>query len=83
MPDGPDGVKATVRRREYERESGCLLPSAAAGTVTIAGIVVDQPGSGYSTAPKVVIRDGTIFDPINTGGSGATATATLAIQRSP
>ena len=30
----------------------------------ITAIVVDQPGSGYSFAPNVVIRDGTIFDPI-------------------
>ena len=47
--------------------------------ITILSVVVDNPGSGYVKAPNVVIRDGTLFDPIN-GGTGATATATLSIQ---
>lgn len=67
MPDGADGVKA-IAHAEVD----------ANGVIT--AIVVDQPGSGYSFAPKVVIRDGTIYDPILDGGSGATATATLEIQ---
>lgn len=45
----------------------------------VSGIVVDNPGSGYSTAPSVVIRDGTIFDPI-ISGTGASATATLRVR---
>lgn len=69
LPDAPDGVKASAH--------AVLLTDGSGG---IAGIVVDNPGSGYSSAPNVVIRDGTIFDPINNGGSGAAATATLAIQ---
>ena len=67
MPDSPDGVKATAH-----------AVVDAAGAIT--AIAVDQPGSGYSFAPNVVIRDGTIFDPILNGGSGATATATLTVQ---
>ena len=67
LPDHPDGVKA-VGHIEY-----------ALGTTDMV-IVVDQPGSGYSTAPVVIIRDGTIYDPINNGGFGATATASLALQ---
>jgi len=44
---------------------------------------VDNPGSGYSTNPNVVIRDGTIFDPIlnhPTALTEASAIATLSIQ---
>jgi len=67
LPDGPDGVKAMAH---------AVLD--ASGNIT--GIVVDQPGFGYSVAPNVVIRDGTIFAPINNGGSGAMATATLTVQ---
>jgi FtsP/CotA-like multicopper oxidase with cupredoxin domain len=68
LPDGPDGVPA--------RAHADFDP----GTGAITAIVVDQPGSGYSTAPEVVIRDGTLFDPINNGGYGAMATATLIVQ---
>ncbi len=67
-PDGPDGVTATAS----------LTWDPTSGVIT--GIAVVQPGSGYSSAPNIVIRDGTIFDPILLGGSGATATATLSIQ---
>jgi FtsP/CotA-like multicopper oxidase with cupredoxin domain len=67
LPDDPNGVKAT----------GHVDFDIA--TSTILGVVVDNPGSGYSAAPNVVIRDGTIFEPIN-GGTGAMATATLSIQ---
>jgi FtsP/CotA-like multicopper oxidase with cupredoxin domain len=68
LPDGPDGVKA-VAHAEFDTTTG-----------GITNIVVDQPGSGYSFAPKVIIRDGTIADPVLNGGSGATALATLTIQ---
>jgi FtsP/CotA-like multicopper oxidase with cupredoxin domain len=66
-PDGADGVKPVAH-----------AVTDANGTIT--SIVVDSPGSGYSFAPNVVIRDGTIYDPINNGGSGATGSATLTIQ---
>jgi FtsP/CotA-like multicopper oxidase with cupredoxin domain len=36
------------------------------GTIyTVTGVVVDDPGTGYSVAPGVVIRDGTEANPIN------------------
>lgn len=66
LPDGPNGVQA----QGHAEMTGGI----------ITAIIVDNAGSGYSTAPNVVIRDGTLFDPINNGGSGATATATLSIQ---
>ncbi len=45
-------------------------------------MVVDNAGSGYSTAPGIAILNGTQFDPINLadGGSAATATSTLKIS---
>ena len=69
MPDGPDGVQA-MGHAEMD----------ASGTIT--AVVVDHPGSGYSFAPKVVIRNGTIFAPmpLNPGGQLATATTTLFID---
>jgi FtsP/CotA-like multicopper oxidase with cupredoxin domain len=67
-PDGPGGVQASAHA-EFDPITGA-----------ITAIVIDNPGSGYSSAPNVVIRDGTLYDPINNGGSGATATATLSIS---
>jgi FtsP/CotA-like multicopper oxidase with cupredoxin domain len=66
LPDAPDGVQA---KGHVEMTNG-----------TITAIVLDNPGSGYSTAPGVTIYDGTIFDPVPNGGTGATATATLSIS---
>ena len=68
LPDAPDGVQARAHAEL----------NATTGEIT--AIIVDDPGSGYSTAPKVIVRDGTLFDPIN-GGLGAEATATLSIQQ--
>ncbi|MEI6726577.1 MAG: hypothetical protein WCN81_10210, partial [Actinomycetes bacterium] len=67
MPDDPSGTQAMAH-----------VTKNAQGVIT--GIFIDDPGSGYASAPHIVIRDGTIFDPINNAGSGATATATLTIQ---
>ncbi len=33
--------------------------------LAVTGVVVDNAGSGYTSAPNVVVRDGTLFDPIN------------------
>ena len=51
-------------------------------TGAITDIVVTQTGSGYSFAPNLVIRNGTLYDPIplNVNGTKATATATLYVQ---
>ena len=78
-PDGPDGTQATAHVECVE--TNCA-PATDGATVTITGIVVDNAGSGYSTAPNVVIRNGTIADPVNGGPDfvAATATATLAID---
>jgi FtsP/CotA-like multicopper oxidase with cupredoxin domain len=70
LPDGPDGVPAKGHA-EWDTATG-----------TILGVVVDSPGSGYSTAPGVTIRNGTMYDPVQLlpGGQLATATATLSLD---
>ncbi len=68
MPDDPDGTLA-VGHVTWDQTDG-----------HITGIVIDDPGSGYASAPNVVIRDGTLMDPIRNEGAGATAVATIAID---
>ena len=65
MPDSPDGVKAVAHAECDGFDGAC----GAAGTIT--AIVVDQPGSGYSVAPNVVIRNGTLYDPLPLPGGPA------------
>ena len=67
MPDDPNGTRAT----------GHAVKDAN-GAIT--QIVIDNPGSGYLTTPDVVIRDGTLMDPVANGGAGASAVATLAVS---
>jgi len=50
------------------------------GSTDIDHVVVTDPGSGYSSAPGVAIIDGTRYEPITGGGSGATATTTLSVS---
>ncbi len=63
MPDGPNGVMAKGHA-VCAAEPGCV-PATPGGTVTVTGIAVDSPGSGYSTAPGYTILDGTLANPIN------------------
>jgi FtsP/CotA-like multicopper oxidase with cupredoxin domain len=67
-PDDPAGTQATAS------------VTWDTGTGEITGIDIVNPGSGYLTAPAVVIRDGTLFDPIINGGAGASATSTLEVS---
>ena len=75
MPDDPNGVQATGH---VVCDFANCTPVNPGDPIVILSVVVDNPGSGYAKAPNVVIRDGTLFDPI-AGGSGATATATISI----
>lgn len=52
-PDGVGGVQA----------KGHVTWDTVTGVIT--GVVIDNPGSGYSRAPNVVIRDGNMFNPLN------------------
>jgi FtsP/CotA-like multicopper oxidase with cupredoxin domain len=68
LPDRPGGVQA---KGHAEMD----------GNGTITAVIVDSPGSGYSTAPGVAVHNGTLFDPIalNPGGQYAEATSSLSI----
>jgi hypothetical protein len=70
MPDDPNGVLA--KAHVVCVEANCA-PTTQGATVTITGIVIDNPGSGYAKAPGVVIRDGTIFSPLNSRALKAAA----------
>jgi len=76
MPTDPNGVQA--QGHVLCAELNCQ-PAVPGDPVTITGVQVDNPGSGYTVAPGVTIRDGTIFDPTPGGGSGALAHSTLYI----
>ena len=69
MPESPEGVTPKAH-----------ATIDANGTVT--SVVVDEPGSGYTSAPAVTIRNGTQFDPLNfpEGGGPASVKATLALS---
>ncbi len=82
LPDDPNGVQAQGHAVCADPYPDCNL-TVETDFLTVTGVVVDSAGSGYATAPAVVIRDGTQFDPINHGTdpfTEATATATLMIQ---
>jgi FtsP/CotA-like multicopper oxidase with cupredoxin domain len=66
LPNSPSGVVAT----------GHALMNAN-GSIT--AVVVDFPGSGYSTAPSVTIWNGNAANPIS-GATPAVATSTLSLQ---
>ena len=82
LPDDPNGVQAQGHATCADPYPDCNL-TVETDFLTVTGVVVDSPGSGYTTAPGVVVRDGTQFDPVNHGSdpfTAATATATLTIQ---
>ncbi|WP_316528002.1 multicopper oxidase domain-containing protein [Kitasatospora brasiliensis] len=66
LPDDPNGTAA----------KGHVDPADLTADGKVAKVTVDEPGSGYSAAPGVVIRNGTLAAPIN-GATKATATASL------
>jgi FtsP/CotA-like multicopper oxidase with cupredoxin domain len=93
LPDDPNGTLPTAHVLCTGDVEGttpyCAVPAnpdGSPGVVTIASIVVDTPGSGYSSAPGVAIFDGTQFDPILQNPTydpprvDANATATLLVQ---
>ncbi len=70
MPDGPNGVIAKAHAVCLEDN---YAPATAGATVTITGVSVDDPGSGYSAAPNVRIHNGTLYDPIACNPAAAAA----------
>ena len=81
FPDDPAGTQAsghTMCAATTGPDVACS-DAGAASPLVITSVAVDQAGSGYATAPGVVIRDGTAASPI-LGATPAAATATLKIQ---
>ena len=80
LPDDPNGVQAQGHAVCGAPHADCNRGTDTA-TMTVESIVVDNPGSGYATAPNVVVRDGTVFDPINPPSDfvAATGAATLSV----
>lgn len=79
LPDDPNGTPA---RGHVPMIANGDTEEGMDANGTITKVVIDEPGSGYATAPDIVIRNGTIFDPVNLpdGGKVATATTTLALS---
>jgi FtsP/CotA-like multicopper oxidase with cupredoxin domain len=79
LPDASNGVPA--EGKVTCQETNCQ-PANLGDPVHITGVVVTQPGSGYSSAPGVSIINGTQFDPVQLadGGHEAVAKATLTIS---
>ena len=81
LPDDPNGLQAQGYATCADPYPDCQL-TVETDFLTVTGVTVTSPGSGYSTAPAVVIRDGTLFDPIAPTAefTPAVATATLEVQ---
>ncbi len=79
LPDGPDG---TMAKAHIPRVANGDAIDGLNSNGTITAIVIDDPGSGYTTAPAAAIRNGTMFDPVQLadGGSPALITTTLALS---
>jgi len=80
LPDDPNGTMPTAHVVCDFANCSNVNSDGSPGEVTITDIVLDSPGSGYSSAPGVAILDGTQFEPIRPGGTGATATATMSVD---
>ncbi|MEO7587664.1 MAG: hypothetical protein ABIS84_06510, partial [Arachnia sp.] len=79
LPDDPNG---TIAKAHVPRVANGDATDGLDANGIVTAVVVDDPGSGYSTAPAVAIRNGTQFDPIPfaDGGGPAIATADLALS---
>jgi len=77
LPDDPTGTQARAHVpmiANGDAEDGM----DANGTITT--VIVDDPGSGYTTAPAAAIRNGTQFDPIALGTDGSPAVVTTTLK---
>jgi len=79
LPDDPNGVIAEGRVTCQETDCQPAIPG---DPVTITGVEVTSPGSGYASAPGVAILNGTQFAPMDLKDAGhfAVAKATLKID---
>ncbi|MHA3835484.1 multicopper oxidase domain-containing protein [Terrabacter sp. AAH1] len=79
LPDSPNG---TVAKGHVPMIANGDPVDGMDANGTVTQVIVDDPGSGYTTAPAVAIHNGTQFDPINfpAGGGPATVSATLELS---
>lgn len=68
LPDDPNGTVATGHVDQNDLVSG-----------VVTKVIVDDPGSGYTSAPELVIRNGTVYDPAG-AYDPAVAHATLTLS---
>ncbi len=61
LPNDPNG---TVAKAHVPRILGGDLVDGLDANGTVTQIVIDSPGSGYTTAPTVAVHNGTLMDPI-------------------
>ncbi len=78
LPDAPDGVPASAHVMCDDGFGAPIACPSDGSVVILNSIVVDDPGSGYLTAPGVAIHNGTLFDPI-AGATPASASTTLKV----
>ena len=81
LPDLPSGIQATGHvtvpgMPDYVATDPGLDPDTGA----IRKVTIDNPGSGYLTAPAIAIHNGTAMDPIS-GATLAKAKTTLTLDR--
>lgn len=74
LPNDPAGIPATGHATCVETVD---CSHADGATVTVNGIVIDNAGSGYSSAPSVIVRDGPAGSPASALQNNATATLKL------
>jgi hypothetical protein len=76
LPDALDGVPA--KGHVASVALGDPFDGMVDGSILPDGVIVDEPGSGYLTAPGIAIHDCTLFDPL-AGATLATASTTLKV----
>ncbi|CCH72292.1 Laccase family multicopper oxidase (modular protein) [Nostocoides australiense Ben110] len=74
LPDAPDGQQA----------KGHVEPSDMTSDGKITKVTIDDPGSGYYSAPDIAVRNGTLNDPVGwqdpMTGQNAQAATSLALD---
>ncbi len=79
--DFPSDPNGTIAKAHVVCVEPNCIPIAPATTVTIDSIVVDDPGSGYTVVPNIVIRDGPIYAPLNNRALNAALAARAEVMK--
>ncbi|HSD03703.1 MAG TPA: hypothetical protein VLB81_15100, partial [Gaiellales bacterium] len=79
LPDDPGGTQAAGHAVCAAPYPDCQLPAGSTDTLTVTSVVVDDPGTGYASAPGVAVLNGTLTDPIPLDPAGHEAVARTAL----